>query len=139
VASGIRCVVACTPTITPVDSTRSAGCQTEWILLTSGTTGLPKMVLHTLSSLAGAIARGTTQKIPVIWGTFYDIRRFGGLQIFLRAILGGSSLALSSAQESTADFLARVGKCGVTHISGTPSHWRGALMGSSARRIAPRY
>ena len=139
VASGIRCVVACTPTITPVDSARSAGCQTEWILLTSGTTGLPKMVLHTLSSLAGAIARGTTQKIPVIWGTFYDIRRFGGLQIFLRAILGGSSLALSSAQESTADFLARVGKCGVTHISGTPSHWRGALMGSSARRIAPRY
>lgn len=139
VASGIGCVVVCTPRITPVDSKRSASHQTEWILLTSGTTGLPKMVLHTLSSLAGAIAGSTKQRTPVIWSTFYDIRRFGGLQIFLRAILGGGSLVLSSAQESTADFLARAGKHGVTHISGTPSHWRGALMGSSARRIAPRY
>jgi acyl-coenzyme A synthetase/AMP-(fatty) acid ligase len=139
VVSGVGCVVACTPRIAPVDSERSGRHQTEWILLTSGTTGLPKMVLHTLSSLAGAIEESTTQRTPVIWSTFYDIRRFGGLQIFLRAILGGGSLVLSSAQESTGDFLARAGTHGVTHISGTPSHWRGALMGSSARRIAPQY
>jgi acyl-coenzyme A synthetase/AMP-(fatty) acid ligase len=61
------------------------------------------------------------------------------LQILLRAILTGSSLLLSNAQESTADFLARVGAHGVTHISGTPSHWRRALMSSSARLIAPEY
>jgi acyl-CoA synthetase (AMP-forming)/AMP-acid ligase II len=28
---------------------------------------------------------------------------------------------------------------GVTHISGTPSHWRRALMSPSARQITPRY
>jgi acyl-coenzyme A synthetase/AMP-(fatty) acid ligase len=32
-----------------------------------------------------------------------------------------------------------VGAHGVTHISGTPSHWRGALMSSSAHLIAPEY
>ena len=48
-------------------------------------------------------------------------------------------MVLSSAQESTADFLIRAGAHGVTHISGTPSHWRRALMSPSVRRITPRY
>jgi acyl-coenzyme A synthetase/AMP-(fatty) acid ligase len=74
-----------------------------------------------------------------VWSTFYDIRRYGGLQIFLRAVLTGSSLVLSSAQESTTDFLTRAGAHGVTHISGTPSHWRHALMSPSAHMITPQY
>jgi acyl-coenzyme A synthetase/AMP-(fatty) acid ligase len=74
-----------------------------------------------------------------VWSTFYDIRRYGGLQIFLRAVLGAGSLVLSSPLESTGDFLARAGAHGVTHISGTPSHWRRALMSPLARHISPRY
>jgi acyl-coenzyme A synthetase/AMP-(fatty) acid ligase len=74
-----------------------------------------------------------------VWSTFYDIRRFGGLQIFLRAALTGTSLVLKGVKESAADFLLRAGAQGVTHISGTPSHWRGALMSDSAHRIAPQY
>jgi acyl-coenzyme A synthetase/AMP-(fatty) acid ligase len=112
--------------------------ETEWVLLTSGTTGVPKLVVHTLASLAGAIGCEPSNG-RVIWSTFYDIRRYGGLQILLRAILTGSSLLLSDPQRSTADFLARAGAHGVTHISGTPSHWRRALMSSSARLIAPEY
>ena len=37
------------------------------------------------------------------------------------------------------DFLARAAAAGVTHISGTPSHWRRALMSGAAATIAPRY
>ena len=48
------------------------------------------------------------------------------------------SLVLS-VQDSTAEFLIRAGAHGVTHISGTPSHWRRALMSPSARSIAPQY
>jgi acyl-coenzyme A synthetase/AMP-(fatty) acid ligase len=118
---------------------REKSWQTEWVLLTSGTTGQPKLVAHTLCSLAGAIRRSNGQESEVIWSTFYDIRRYGGLQIFLRAALTGTSLVLSSAQESTAQFLARAGARGVTHISGTPSHWRRALMSSSANLMAPDY
>ena len=129
----------CTRNIAPGNGDRSADRHTEWILLTSGTTGLPKLVVHTLQSLTGAIQPGQTHDEEVVWSTFYDIRRYGGLQIFLRAALGGTSLVLSSAHESTADFLARAASHGVTHISGTPSHWRRALMSPSAQLISPRY
>ncbi len=136
---GVGCVVTCGASLTALDCARDGGRRTEWVLLTSGTTGLPKLTLHTLSSLTGAITGDTTQGSSIVWSTFYDIRRYGGLQIFLRALLSGGSLVLSSAQESTGDFLSGLVQHGVTHISGTPSHWRRALMSPSARRIAPRY
>jgi acyl-coenzyme A synthetase/AMP-(fatty) acid ligase len=133
------CFVPCSREIVPEKCERSAQYQTEWILLTSGTTGLPKLVAHDLTTLAGAIDRGTSPASSIVWSTFYDIRRYGGLQILLRAILTGSSLVLSSAEESTADFLARAGAHGVTHISGTPSQWRHALMSPAGRLIDPEY
>jgi acyl-coenzyme A synthetase/AMP-(fatty) acid ligase len=118
---------------------RRASHTTEWILLTSGTTGMPKLVVHTFESLAGALPRQAASVKPMVWSTFYDIRRYGGLQIYLRAVLSGSPLVLSSADEPTQDFLARAGAASVTHISGTPSHWRRALMSGDARLISPEY
>jgi acyl-coenzyme A synthetase/AMP-(fatty) acid ligase len=112
---------------------------TEWILLTSGTTGVPKLVLHSFDSLAGALPRQPTSKKPMVWSTFYDIRRYGGLQIYLRAVLSGAPLVLSSAGEPTREFLARAGAAQVTHISGTPSHWRRALMSGDTALISPEY
>jgi acyl-coenzyme A synthetase/AMP-(fatty) acid ligase len=135
--AAVESVIPCSPNIQPAAGDRSSQFQTEWILLTSGTTGNPKLVVHTLASLTGAIR--PTAEGPVVWSTFYDIRRYGGLQIFLRAIFTNASLVLSSATESTSDFLIRAGSRQVTHISGTPSHWRRALMSPSAGRMAPRY
>jgi hypothetical protein len=71
--------------------------------------------------------------------TFYDIRRYGGLKIFLRAVLGAASLVLSDANELVANHLVRLGRHGVTHLSGTPSHWRRVLMNPAIGKIAPRY
>ena len=136
---GIEQFVTCAPQLTRADPDRSESCQTEWILLTSGTTGDPKMVLHTLSSLTGPIKGDSNAGDSVVWSTFYDIRRYGGLQIFLRSLFDGASLVLSDADEWTGDFLVRAGSHGITHISGTPSHWRRALMSPLAHHIAPRY
>jgi acyl-coenzyme A synthetase/AMP-(fatty) acid ligase len=61
------------------------------------------------------------------------------LQIFLRAMLGTGSLILSSADETVAAHLTRLALRGVTHISGTPSHWRRVLMSGAAGAIAPSY
>ena len=63
----------------PAAVDRAATEETEWILLTSGTVGAPKLVLHTLSSLAGALTRPGALGSGSVWSTFYDIRRYGGL------------------------------------------------------------
>jgi acyl-coenzyme A synthetase/AMP-(fatty) acid ligase len=113
---------------------------TEWLMLTSGTSGVPKIVSHSLEGLTGAIvADGPARGAPPVWATFYDIRRYGGLQIFLRAIIGGGSMVLSEPGEPIADYVARLQARGVTHISGTPSHWRKLLMSGSAAGFSPRY
>ena len=126
------------------DTVRSAtplphGRETEWLLFTSGTTGRPKLVSHTLASLTGPLAEGPAAGTDAVWSTFYDIRRYGGLQILLRALLGGGSLILSRAGEPVAAFLTRMGEAGVTHVLGTPSHWRRALMSPALERLSPRY
>lgn len=118
---------------------RQAPASTEWLLFTSGTSGKPKMVVHRLAGLSGAIKPRPAGSPPVTWATFYDIRRYGGLQILLRALLGGSSLVLSSAYEAPGDFLLRLGKYGATHVTGTPSHWRRALMCPELSATNPAY
>ena len=120
---------------------------TEWVLLTSGTSGAAKMLVHNFATLTAAICtapanrptNSNAQGADVVWGTFYDIRRYGGLQIFFRAILGRGSFVIAGAGEPIGDYLVRLGMHGATHVSGTPSHWRRALMSPEARAIAPRY
>src|SRR5205823_7753643 len=65
--------------------------------------------------------------------------RYGGLQIFFRAVLGRGSFVLSGPEEPLGDYLNRLGAHAVTHVSGTPSHWRRVLMSPAARAISPRY
>lgn len=109
---------------------------TEWVLSTSGTSGAPKLVVYSLDALTAAIAPVDPAR-PLVWGTFYDIRRYGGLQIVLRAVLAGCTLVLSSPDEPLVDHLRRLGQAGVTHLSGTPSHWRRLLMSAAVHTIDP--
>jgi len=136
--AGVAQIVHCGPTIRSVAVDRTPRHDTEWILFTSGTTGDPKLVVHTRSTLTSAIKPGSLAG-PIVWGTFYDIRRYGGLQIFLRALIGGGALVLSAPRESTMTFLTRAKERGVTHLTGTPSHWRRALMSTAACTLSLSY
>ena len=118
------CIV-CSPNVVPTEQGPPAFVRTEWVLLTSGTTGVPKMVVHSLAGLSAAITAQTDSQ-PVVWGTFYDIRRYGGLQIFLRAVLSGASLVLSSAGEPVAE-----------HLCAARAAWRDAPVGHAVA-LAPR-
>jgi acyl-coenzyme A synthetase/AMP-(fatty) acid ligase len=121
-------------------SVGDARAATEWVMFTSGTSGAPKMVAHTLQGLTGAISPAAAgASIPTVWGTFYDIRRYGGLQILLRALVGGRSMVLSQAGEFLDVHLDRLRQGGVTHLTGTPSHWRRVLMTPGLGAIAPAY
>jgi acyl-CoA synthetase (AMP-forming)/AMP-acid ligase II len=132
-------VFACGTALIPIHGAPQHDQPTQWLLLTSGTTGRPKLVLHSLASLIGPLNDGLVLSPDTVWSTFYDMRRYGGLTIMMRAMLGGGSLVLSQAGEAVADFLIRVGQAGVTHILGTPSHWRRALMTEAIGQMAPRY
>ena len=131
---GVGAFVACRLPLTPIARQLRAPRATEWALLTSGTSGGPKIVAHDLRGLTSAIAPSPLQN----WGTFYDIRRYGGLQILLRALAGRGSLTLTGPGEVTEAFLERLGRAGATHISGTPSHWRKALMSGAPKFIDPQ-
>jgi acyl-coenzyme A synthetase/AMP-(fatty) acid ligase len=138
-ASGISLIVSASEDLKAATRARTERA-TEWLMLTSGTLGLPKIVGHTLEGLTGAIAAdGPARGTRPVWATFYDIRRYGGLQIFLRAVIGGGSLVLSEPGEALADHVARLNEKAVTHISGTPSHWRKLLMSGAASAFTPRY
>src|SRR5438309_8524134 len=82
----LRLRVLCSGAVTPAPEfsiQHSAfSIPTEWVLLTSGTTGAPKMLVHTFASLTAPVVGtpiNSAQGDDVVWGTFYDIRRYGGL------------------------------------------------------------
>ena len=133
-----RFTVQCRPALLPAPPRPTDHTDTEWILFTSGTTGRPKMVRHTMQSLTGHLTGAPMSAASIIWSTFYDVRRYGGLSMLVRALLGTASMVLSEAGEPVGAFLARASAGHVTHISGTPSHWRRALMSPEAGMLTPR-
>jgi non-ribosomal peptide synthetase component F len=137
--AGIYLVMAVRPPVRPAAKIKTARA-TEWLMLTSDTSGVSNIVRHTMEGLTGTIAaQGPARDTPPVWATFDDIRRYGGLQILLRAILDGGSMVLSEPGEPIADYVARLQAGGVTRISGTPSHWRKLLMSGSGSRFSPRH
>ena len=62
-----------------------------------------------------------------------------GCRFFCAPCLAACRSVLSSAGEPMGDHLDRLGRHGVTHLLGTPTHWRRALMSPAIRKISPRY
>ncbi len=100
---------------------------TAWMMTTSGTTGLPKIVPHSLDSLTHSVRRAPLDRAPV-WGLVLEPTRFAGLQVVLQALLGGGTLAVAPQAAGLAAQIEALAAAGVTHLSATPTLWRRLLM-----------
>lgn len=108
--------------------------ETAWMMTTSGTTGIPKIVPHTLASLARTARRDPLARAPV-WGLLYDMTRFAGLQVGLQSLIGGGTLAAPDTGVPLAQQVAFLAEAGTTHLSATPTLWRRLLMVPGIERL----
>jgi acyl-CoA synthetase (AMP-forming)/AMP-acid ligase II len=112
---------------------------TAWIMTTSGTTGQPKMVQHSLATLSRSTRAGSAGGPAPVWGLTYEPTRFAGLQVVLQAIIGGGTLV--APDDCAADLAIRLrtlAAAGCTHLSATPTLWRRILMHPAAASLRLR-
>lgn len=102
--------------------------RTDWIMTTSGTTGTPKLVRHSLASLTRTARLDTDRARGQVWGMVYDYSRFAGLQVMLQSLLSGACLAVPPQDVPLDAQLAFLAARGCTHLSATPTMWRKILM-----------
>lgn len=111
------------PPATQADGEPGAAFDTTWLLPTSGTTGTPKLIAHSLASLTRSMSQRRIGAAHV-WGSLYSLRRFAGLQVFLQCWLAGTPLILQDEGADLAVVLANLIGHNCTALSGTPSMWR---------------
>jgi len=107
---------------------------TRWVLYTSGTTGEPKPIVHTLASLGRTVVRSEAAA-SLVWGLMYDPNRMAGLQVVLQSLAGGSRLVAPSMDEPLPRRIDRLVEGGVTALSATPTLWRRILQLPAARDL----
>lgn len=91
-------------------------------LYTSGTTGLPKKVKHTFSSITRFV-KISEHKAKNIWGFAYNPTHMAGIQVFFQALLNGNSIVRLFGL--TPDTIFReIKENNITHISATPTFYR---------------
>lgn len=112
--------------------------ETRWLFATSGTTGAPKIVSHSLASLARTTRTSSGSGAMPVWAMLYDFARFAGMQVLLQSVLSGAILIVPDSELSLDQQLAQLAGAGVTHVSATPTLWRKIVMTPNAGRLALR-
>ena len=96
--------------------------QSTLTLFTSGTTGQPKKIKHSLQNLLRNIKINENQK-NLVWGFAYNPTHMAGLQVFFQAIVNGNSL-VNIFNNSRVEIFEKIKKYSITNISATPTFYR---------------
>lgn len=94
-------------------------------IMTSGTTGAPKIARHSIDALMGRVSPGAV--FGGTWLLTYPPSTFAGIQVLLTSVSSRSTLVAfrSPKVPQMAEAIARYA---ITHSSATPTFWRAALM-----------
>lgn len=92
------------------------------LVLTTGTTGLPKGVRHDWRRLVSRASRFTSPPSSR-WLLTYNLNQFAGLQVLLHVLASRAALVVPANNQPRSALGAAV-EAGVTHISATPTFWR---------------
>jgi len=109
--------------------------ETNWIIPTSGTTNIPKLVAHTFNSLTRTTKSNIELGHKYRWGLVFDIYRFSGIQVFLQAMLSGSTLIVSESNMSISETVNHLVSNKCNALSGTASFWRKILMSKESNGL----
>lgn len=94
----------------------------EITIFTSGTTGQPKKVVHSIGTLTRSVRLGDKYKGQV-WAYAYNPTHMAGLQVFFQAFENQNTLVnVFNMQRS--DVYAKIAEYQITHISATPTFYR---------------
>ncbi len=94
-------------------------------LYTSGTTGRPKKITHTLQSITRNVKVSERHKDDV-WGFAYNPTHMAGIQVFFQALFNGNKIIyiFDDARKNVKELLE---KYKITHISATATYYRNIL------------
>lgn len=105
------------------------------VILTSGTSGIPKAVQHSWTSLSGPV-RSRPELDGAVWLLTYPYQLYAGLQVVLQVLLGQGTIVAMPADPSPVAVLRRMAEAGVGFVSGTPSFFRQLLTFGGADQFA---
>jgi acyl-coenzyme A synthetase/AMP-(fatty) acid ligase len=111
---------------------------TNWIIPTSGTTGVPKLIPHSLGSLSRSVKIDLIKGADFSWGLMYQLSRFAGVQVFLQCFMSGSTLIFTSVKSSPVSIVDELlaGSCNA--LSATATMYRKLLMARGFTKLKLR-
>ena len=116
---------------------RPPAIKTTWLLSTSGTTGMPKLIAHSFASLTHSMKIREIGN-DYIWGSLYSLRRFAGLQVIFQSWMCGTPLILNDDGSNLHSILKDFIDLGCNALSATPSMWRKLAMHSLFDKLCLR-
>lgn len=103
-----------------VDALRNS--TSEISIFTSGTTGQPKKVIHSVQTLTRTVRSGA-KYVGQVWAYAYNPTHMAGLQVFFQALFNLNTF-VNVFNATRSEVYALITQYGITHISATPTFYR---------------
>ena len=116
-----------------VETASAASADAGLLILTTGTTGVPKAARYVWSDLAAQV-RARDDQGGTRWLLGYNLNHFGGVQMLLHVLVNGATLVLPPSLRP-GDAISTIEAHGVTHVSATPTFWRMAKVQVAPERL----